>query len=71
MTQTRSSVQKRNDRMFAMFDESWELKARAAGWSPTGPHGKWVLAGDRYFSEGAYMPTTRACRYICEDHGLT
>lgn len=67
---TMTGAQRRNAKSDAIFDSAYELAARNAGWTPTGPHGKWVLAGDRYFSQGSYMPTDRACRNICIDHNL-
>ena len=67
---TMSSAQRRNARMESIFATAYELAARKAGWAPTGPHGKWVKAGDKNASQGSYMPTERACRYICEDHNL-
>lgn len=67
---TMTAAQRYNARKDAIFDRAYELAARKAGWAPTGPHGKWVLAGDKHFSQGSYMPTDRACRYICEDHNL-
>lgn len=67
---TMTGAQRRNARMDAIFASAYELAARKAGWNTTGPHGKWVLAGDTHFSQGSYMPTARACRYICEDHNL-
>lgn len=65
-----TAAQRRNAKQDALFDSAYELAARNAGWAPTGPHGKWVKAGDRHCSQGSYMPTERACRYICEDHNL-
>lgn len=65
-----TGAQRRNAKMESIFDSAYELAARKAGWSPTGPHGKWVLAGDKSFLQGSYMPNDRACRYICEDHDL-
>lgn len=70
MANYKTGAQRRNDRMFAIFDEAYELAARNAGWSPTGPHGKWICAGDKHFAKDSYMPTERACRRICEDHDL-
>lgn len=67
---TMTSAQRRNAKMDAIFHDAYERAARAAGWSPTGPHGKWVLNGDAHYSQGTYMPTGSACRYICEDHNL-
>jgi len=67
---TMTGAQRRNAKADAIFDGAYELAARAAGWAPTGPHGKWVKSGDTSFLQGAYMPTDRACRYICEDHNL-
>ena len=71
-----TAVQRRNARMHVIFEQArryeaaYETAARAAGWAPTGPHGKWVLAGDKHGSQGSYVPNDRACRYICEDHNL-
>lgn len=65
-----TAAQRYNARKDALFAEAYELAARNAGWSPTGSHGKWVKSGDTSFSQGSYMPTDRACRYICEDHNL-
>ncbi len=70
MANYKTSAERRNNRMEAIFDRAYELAARKAGWSPTGPHGKWVCAGDKHFAKGSYMPTPRACRYICLDHDL-
>lgn len=65
-----TSAQRHNAKAQAIFDYAYERAARAAGWAPIGPHGKWVLAGDAHFSQGSYMPTERACRNICVDHNL-
>lgn len=67
---TMTASQRYNARMDAIFNDAYEREARKAGWAPTGPHGKWVKAGDVNHSQGSYMPTERACRYICEDHNL-
>jgi hypothetical protein len=65
-----TAAQRHNARHDAIWEQAYETAARAAGWSPTGPHGKWVLAGDKNFSQGSYLPNDRACRYICVDHDL-
>jgi hypothetical protein len=70
MANHKSGAERRNDKMESIFNTAYELAARNAGWSPTGPHGKWVCAGDKHFAKGSYMPTPRACRYICDDHNL-
>ncbi len=70
MANHKTGAERRNDRMHTIFDKAYELAARNAGWSPTGPHGKWICAGDERGTKGAYVPTDRACQYICEDHDL-
>lgn len=65
---TMTGAQRHNARQAAIMDRVYELEARKAGWAPTGPHGKWICNGDP--SKGAYCPTPRACRYICEDYDL-
>lgn len=67
---TMTAAQRYNAKADAIFNGAYELAARNAGWAPNGPHGKWVKAGDTSYSQGSYMPTDRACRYICLDHDL-
>ncbi len=64
-----TAAERRNVRMHAIFDRAYELAARQAGWSPTGPHGKWVCAGDTHFAKGCYLGEN-ACRNICADYDL-
>lgn len=65
-----TAAQRYNAKHDAIFESAYELAARNAGWAPIGPHGKWVKAGDKHYSQGSYMPTDRACRNICVDHDL-
>jgi hypothetical protein len=53
--------------MFEMFERSWVLKAKAAGWYLDQSINKWRHAN----SSAAYVNNERWARYACEDHNIS